>query len=67
MEREYRHPQGQHQCSAESQHRVLGLDVFTWLNHENAVLNLFLNVTATRRKGILRPYNHQIVAITLRY
>ena len=58
MERKCRHPQGHHQRSPESQDRVLGLGIFTWLTHENSVLNLFPNVTAARRKGILHPYNH---------
>ena len=42
------------------------LDIFTWLTDENSVLNLFLTKTVTRRMGILHPYNHHVVATTLR-
>ena len=42
------------------------LDIFTWLTDENSVLNLNLIETVTRRMGILHPYNHHVVATTLR-
>ena len=42
------------------------LDIFTWLTDENSVLNLFLTEIVTRRMRILHPYNHHVVATTLR-